>query len=333
MKTFKKFIYWFLGIVALLVIVSFLLPKNYKVERSVTIASKTSLLYTLTSNFELWHVWVPWTREADSSAVFTIQGEPGKVGTSWEWEGKVFGNGRMVLTETTPGQGIAYDLAFDHGKYQSKGRIILESRADSVKVSWLDEGNLGWSPINRYFGLFMDRMMGPDFEKGLAKLKTIAEARRDWPAVDETVYPERKVIMVTDSAGPKDYGSVMARAFGELYGFLQSHKLKPDGDAFATYLRWDSVTYFSVMNICVPVAGEVAGAGRVRFATIPETRYARAVYFGDYAKIEPAYRALEIYIKEAGRTEIGGPSELYKTSPVIEKDTAKWETHVLFPIR
>jgi effector-binding domain-containing protein len=333
MKTIVKIFYWLLGIVAILVIVAFLLPKTYKVERTILIKSNPDVIYGLTSNFQQWHLWVAWTKEVDSTAVFEMTGEAAKVGTSWAWNGKILGNGEMILTELLPGQLIGYDLAFDHGKYRSKGKIIIENQGDSIKVSWLDEGDLGYNPIDRYFGLFMDMMMGPDFEKGLAKLKKVAEERNNWPMIDENVIPSQTVIMVVDSAGPKEYSSVMGRAFGELYGFLQAGKLVQAGSPFATYIKWDSVTLFSVMKICIPVEKADKGKGRIQISTLPEQKVVRAIYFGPYSKMEPAYRSLGQYIKETGKIETGGPSEIYITNPMVEKDTMKWETHIVFPVK
>jgi effector-binding domain-containing protein len=125
----------------------------------------------------------------------------------------------------------------------------------------------------------------------------------------------------------------MGKAYGELYEFLRSNKLVQKGDPFATYLKWDSVTMFSVMNICIPVEEAEKGKGRIRVATVPEQNVVKAIYFGSYSKMEPAYRALAQYMKEAGKIEAAGPSEIYITSPMSEKDTAKWETHIVFPFK
>lgn len=333
MKTMLKIFYWSIGIIALLVVIAFLLPKTYKVERSIFIKSNPDVIYNLTSNFELWHLWVAWTKEFDSTAVFETTGTAGQVGTSWRWQGKKLGQGEMIASELVPGQLIAYDLAFDQGKYKSKGRIVIEPQGDSCKVSWFDEGDLGYNPMSRYMGLFMDRMMGPDFEKGLAKLKILAELRANWPKIEEVVIPAQTVIMVLDSSGPKEYEKMMGKAYTDLYRFIADNKLVQKGNPFATYLRWDSVTMFSVMNICIPIEKAEKGKGRVQVTLIPEQSVVKAVYFGSYSKMEPAYRALAQYIKESGKIEAGGPSEIYITSPMSEKDTLKWETHIVFPIK
>lgn len=54
---------------------------------------------------------------------------------------------------------------------KSTGAFELTPQADGVKVVWSDAGDLGMNPLSRWFGLFLDRMIGPDFEKGLSNLK------------------------------------------------------------------------------------------------------------------------------------------------------------------
>lgn len=332
MKTFKKILMWLLGIIAVIVVGAYLLPKTYKVERTIYIKASSMVIYDLTANFTKWTLWVPWTKSMDSTAVFEIVGKEGEVGTVWKWNGKKMGNGTMTSTEYQPSKLLAYDLTFQQGKYQSKGKITIEE-GDSCKVSWIDEGDLGYNPMSRYMGLFMGKMMGPDFEKGLLKLKKVAEERNNWPKIEEVTIPAQTVIMVLDSAGPADYSKVMGRAYTDLYTFLKMNKLQQKGNPFSTYLKWDSVTLFSVMNICIPVEKAEKGKGRVKVLNIPEQNYVKAIYFGSYSKMEPAYRALAQYMKESGKLEAGGPSEIYITNPMTEKDTAKWETHIAFPVK
>ena len=99
------------------------------------------------------------------------------VGAGYSWEGKSTGQGSIKFTRAEPGKGISYDLDFEHGKYQSTGAITFEPSRESIKVTWSNEGDLGANPVNRYFGLMMDRMLGPDFEEGLNNLKRTVEAK------------------------------------------------------------------------------------------------------------------------------------------------------------
>ena len=46
---------------------------------------------------------------------------------------------------------------------------------NKTEVTWSMEADLGFNPISRYFGLFFDSMIGPDFEKGLNNLNNIVK--------------------------------------------------------------------------------------------------------------------------------------------------------------
>jgi len=98
------------------------------------------------------------------------------VGATYSWDGKSTGQGTLTITKSEPGKGIGYDLSFQQGKFKSTGTITIEPAGEGFNVIWSNEGELGSNPINRYFGLMMDRMMGPDFETGLGNLKKRVEA-------------------------------------------------------------------------------------------------------------------------------------------------------------
>lgn len=333
MKTLKKIFLAVVIIVVVLVIVAFLLPKTYRVERSIVMKGDKALIYDLTSNLGKWDIWTPWTKATDSSAVFELVGKDGTIGALRKWEGKVIGSGQMTLTQLVPGELIGYDLSFQQGKYTSKGKLVIEAVGDSNKVSWVDEGDLGYNPISRYFGLFMGKMMSPEFDKGLVKLKKVVEGRKDWPRIEEKLMPEQMVLLIRDSAGPKTYGQVFGKGFGEIMQFANANKVKCIGHPFAIYIKFDTVTMFSVMDMGIPVDKIVKGKGRVRSETVPAGNVVIAYYFGPYDKTGPAYGALHQYCKEAGKISTGGPWEIYVTDPMTEKDPMKVETDIVFPVK
>lgn len=332
MKILIKIIYWLLGIVAVLLVVAHLLPRKYSVERIIYIKADKTLIYNLTSNFDKWTLWVPWTKESDTTAIFEISGPVGQPGATWKWEGKKMGQGEMVATELVPDQLVAYDLSFAQGKYRSKGKIAIIEE-DSCKVIWSDEGDLGNNPLNRYMGLFMDRMMGPDFEKGLLKLKELAETRNKWPRIEMTRLPAQLALVVRDSAGPATYSQIMGKAYGEITEFIHASRLKVKGYPFAVYIRWDSTTMFSVMDIGIPVEFANKGKGRIEVVCYPEQKAVKAIYFGPYSKTADAYYALDTYCKESKLEITGGPWEIYVTDPMQEKDSLKWQTDIVFPVK
>jgi effector-binding domain-containing protein len=333
MKTIKKILLAIVIIIVLLVIIAFFLPMTYHLERSTVMKGDRTVVYDLTSNLGKWDLWTPWTKKTDSTAVFELVGPDGQVGTLRKWDGKVIGNGQMTITQLTPGELVAYDLSFQKGKYTSKGKLIIETIGDSTKVSWTDEGNLGYNPISRYMGLFMGKMMAPEFDKGLAKLKQVVEERKDWPKIVEKIMPKQTVLLIRDSAGPKTYAQVLGKGYGEIMQFAKANKLQCKGHPFAIYLKYDTVTMFSVMDMGIPVEKAEKGKGRVRVETVPAGNAVVAYYFGPYEKTASAYRALDQYCKEGGKVTIGGPREIYVTDPMTEKDPMKVETDIVFPVK
>jgi carbon monoxide dehydrogenase subunit G len=74
-----------------------------------------------------------------------------------------------------PNEKIVYTLHFPEFGMRSTGQLRLEPTGNATRVTWSNEGDVGANPVNRYFALMMDRMVGPDFEAGLANLKSLAE--------------------------------------------------------------------------------------------------------------------------------------------------------------
>jgi hypothetical protein len=81
----------------------------------------------------------------------------------------------MSFTAAEPGRRLAYDLYFPDFGTTSSGALELAADGRGTKVTWIMNGNMGSNPLFRWFALFGDRMVGPDFEAGLANLKALAE--------------------------------------------------------------------------------------------------------------------------------------------------------------
>lgn len=106
----------------------------------------------------------------------SFQGPESGVGAIYNWNGRSSGKGSLSITKADPEQGIRYDLKFGEDNSVSHGSITFEKIEQGLKVTWQDNGNFGSNPFNKYFGLAMDLMMGPDFEAGLDNLKKQVES-------------------------------------------------------------------------------------------------------------------------------------------------------------
>ncbi|MFT5731418.1 MAG: hypothetical protein ACJA2W_002511 [Planctomycetota bacterium] len=175
----------FIGIVLTLVIAfGFLVPqlflsKSFAMDRGNVIDAPQAEIQAIVGDLSTWKDWTAWNKEADPSLVYTYIGEANTVGHSMEWTGDELGNGKLTLTGIKPGQ-IDYDMEFE-GDGNSRGAIILEpavGKDGSTAVRWEFSGTMEGMPFNRYFGLLMEKMVGPDFEQGLVDLKALVESKK-----------------------------------------------------------------------------------------------------------------------------------------------------------
>jgi uncharacterized protein YndB with AHSA1/START domain len=157
-----------------LVAASYLLPRQYRVERSAVINVPPAALFAKMSDMRDWKNWTVWN-ERDPDIKSTYSPEQGVVGAWSAWESKKEGNGKATLTVVEPGRRLVYRLEFPDFGMVSTGTFAFAAEGGGTRVTWSDEGDLGMNPLSRWFGLSLDKMLGADFEASLAKLKRTTE--------------------------------------------------------------------------------------------------------------------------------------------------------------
>ena len=149
----------------------------YTVTRTTTIEAPAEHVHALVNDFHEWPKWSPW-EDLDPELRRTYSGPDAGAGAAYAWEGnKKAGKGDMTITADAPQQ-VDVDLHFEK-PFPSRSRIELALTPvgdTSTTVEWRMHGELGG--IMRLFSIVksMDSLVGPDFEKGLARLKRVAEA-------------------------------------------------------------------------------------------------------------------------------------------------------------
>ena len=173
-----KILKWFFGLVAvlafLIVAVGLLISPKFQVTRSVTVNAPADKIYALVADPRRWSEWAVWNKR-DPAMEITYSGPASGSGAGWAWKSTTEGDGRMKFTVAEPGQRLGYELFFPDFGTTSKGEFRLEAAGAATKVTWVMNGDMGSNPVFRWFALFMDRMVGKDFDAGLANLKALAE--------------------------------------------------------------------------------------------------------------------------------------------------------------
>ena len=151
-------------------------PDEYKVARSVTVAAPAAVAYQQVADFHNWEAWSPWAK-LDPGMKTEYGGPAAGTGATYHWVGDKVGEGRMTITGARPGSEIAVKLDFLKPMEETAATTFLFAPDGAgTKVTWAMAGKLGFIGKAMCLVKDMDKMIGPDFEKGLASLKDVAES-------------------------------------------------------------------------------------------------------------------------------------------------------------
>jgi uncharacterized protein YndB with AHSA1/START domain len=170
-----------LGIVVVVLIVGVLgfaatRPDSFRVQRTATIKAPPEKIFALINDLKGWKTWSPYEKK-DPAMKRTLSGAPTGKGAIYEWEGnKDVGKGRMEIADTTPPSKVVIKLDFiEPFQAHNTAEFSLSGKGETTDVTWAIYGP---SPfVTKVLSVFldMDKMIGHDFEAGLANLKAIAE--------------------------------------------------------------------------------------------------------------------------------------------------------------
>lgn len=175
MKWLRRIAATVLLLFALLYGIGLLLSPKFTVSRSTVVAAPADKVYGLIADPRQWARWSAWNRR-DPAMKIDYTGNPQGVGAVWSWKSASQGDGRMTFTHAEPGRRLGYELYFPDFGTTSGGELRLEPEGAGTRVTWVMNGDMGSSPLMRWFALNADAMVGQDFEAGLANLKALAEA-------------------------------------------------------------------------------------------------------------------------------------------------------------
>jgi hypothetical protein len=168
------------AVLAALVVVILILattkPDTFQVRRSASFKAAPDSIWPYLVDFHNWSAWSPWER-LDTAMTRTYSGAPSGVGAVYAWSGnKKVGTGRMEITGAEPDSSLTIALDFfTPFESHNTARFALAASGDSTTVTWTMSGPSPY--ISKVMSVFvsMDRLVGKDFETGLANLKTVVE--------------------------------------------------------------------------------------------------------------------------------------------------------------
>ena len=151
-------------------------PDAFRVQRSASIKAPPEKIFAQINDLHRWGSWSPWEK-LDPAMKRTYGGAVQGKGAVYEWDGNLnVGKGRMEITDTSPPSKVVIKLDFVKPfEAHNMAEFTLEAKGDLTNVTWAMHGPNPYLAKVLHTIFNMDRMVGKQFETGLANLKTIAE--------------------------------------------------------------------------------------------------------------------------------------------------------------
>lgn len=173
----KKILIGLLVIVAGFLILVAFQPRNFRVTRSTTIAASPAEVFAQVNDFHLWEAWSPWAK-LDPASTATFEGPVAGTGAVFKWSGNdQVGAGVMTITESRPAELVKIKLDFIKPfEATNITEFSFKPEGSNTQITWTMSGENNF--LSKAFCMFMDmdKMVGGDFEKGLASMKAVVES-------------------------------------------------------------------------------------------------------------------------------------------------------------
>ncbi|MEZ0274997.1 MAG: SRPBCC family protein, partial [Roseimicrobium sp.] len=158
-------------------------PAEFQVSRSTVIAAPTPVVFDQVNNLKKWHDWSPWAKR-DPNMKLTYSGPESGKDASYAWVGNSeVGEGKMTIVDSRPNEKVEFKLEFFKPfEATNAADFKFVPEGDKTKVTWSMNGKHNF--VGKMICMFMDmdKMVGGDFEQGLATMKANAEQEAATPA-------------------------------------------------------------------------------------------------------------------------------------------------------
>lgn len=314
--------------------VSFFLPSNYKVERSITINATPQTVYEEVADFRNEPHWSPWL-EMDTTTKTELSGTPMQPGAAMKWSSKKMGDGTETLEEAIPYKSLKYTLAA--GGMKSSIVWTFEPLSnDSIRATWTITGDLSF--FHRCFALMADKMMGNVFEHGLAKLKEYCEhnpkvetgGEAKGMRIEMNNVPAQHVMTIQQSCNSSELSPVIGKAYGQIIDYMKAKGIQQVGAPFCIFHFYSKDSVSLEPGIFTDKLGK--SQGNINAYDMKPSNVVVATYYGPYSGIEATVMKVVYWINENHKHIIGHNWDVFVTDPRTEPDSTKWETKIYYPV-
>ena len=330
MKKLKYVLYAILGIIVIIFLLALVIPQDYKLERSISIEASEQLVVNQLAMFKNFQQWSPWSK-LDPEMKMTIDGDDGQVGAVYRWSGnKDVGTGSMKITNREKNR---VDMVLEFLEpWESTAETYFTWKQDNenTNVVW---GMTGKNPIPLNVFFNMDKMVGPDYEKGLTGLKDRCETIQkkityNGYTIEELELPGKNYLMKKATVNMNEIPGFIQSSFTQLMVDVQKNGTQMEGPPASVYFEWDEENQITSMAAAIPCSNPIDGYDWMPLGG----KAIKTEYKGAYEDMMPAYTAMSDYMMEKG-LQGSVAIEEYLTDPETEPDTSQWLTNIYFVLK
>lgn len=317
------------------------LEGTYDINRSKVINAPAAVVFDKVNDYKSWTEWSPWF-ELDPEVKLTYGDITSGSGASYSWhsDNKDVGAGSMETTEAVTNESISQKIAFTK-PWQSESDIywtFKPAEGGGTEVTWGMKGEMPF--MQRFFASRMDEMVGPDYERGLAKLDSVIQADMKKYSVEvngETTHSGGYYLYNTTSCKIDEVPDKMAEMMPKVGEYVMKNKITMAGPAFSLYHKWDQENNAVIFSCAVPVSEKVITDkdSGIQTGMLKPFKAVKTTLTGNYENLFEAWTAADKYIVDNGLEEVHGhPAlEVYANDPMEFPNPADWITEIYIPVK
>lgn len=334
----QKLVYAVGGLVAMLIVVGLLLPRQPRVEVSLAIDAPAATVFALVNDPRRMALWSPMMHR-DPNARIVYSGPARGIGAGMTWDGAIIGSGTQLITASSPFSRVETSINAGSGG-PARSWFDLAVSGDSTTVTWAFATDYGYNVVGRYLALFVDDVIRREHAAGLRALKDLAESlpRADFSdiEIEHITVDAIDVAYLPTSSRPEPaaISEAMGKAYYRILGFIDEHGLQEAGAPMSIMRSFSGAEL--QFDAAIPVRGITADtprdAGPVKLGLTYAGPVIRVRHIGSYRNLGDTHRKIAAYIAALGLQRAGAPWESYVSDPTRVPE-AELLTYVCYPVR
>jgi len=333
----QKLLYGIASFIVLLIIIGLALPRHARVEVTTSIDTHPPIVFALINDFHRVSLWSPWL-DTDPNARVVYSGPVRGVGATMTWDGAIIGTGTQVIRETRQFEFI--ETAINPGESgEHRSWFDLEGQNGTTTVTWSYEADQGYNVVASYFSLLFSGVVKRDYERGLSRLKELAETlpNTDFGDIEiEQIIVEGMDIAfhsATSVPEPSAMSESMGDAYFKILTFIDEQGLQEAGAPLSitrsfsgAELQFDAGIPVRGVSESTPRSGATVRIGQTYAGSVIRVRH-----MGSYRSLGQTHLKIAAYLAALDIERAGDAWESYVSDPTKVPE-AELLTYIYYPI-